>query len=54
MHHERAGGTESLIEHRASIEAPPTPTPEDLLRVSVGLESAEDLIADLGAALQGL
>ncbi len=45
------GGTQSLIEHRASIEGPDSSTPDDLLRVSVGLENAEDLIADLGQAL---
>lgn len=47
------GSTESLIEHRASIETPPTPTPPNLIRVSVGLEAAEDLVADLTAALDG-
>jgi cystathionine gamma-synthase len=47
------GGVESLIEHRASIEGPHTVTPESLLRVSVGLENVEDLIADLDAALSG-
>ena len=45
------GGVESLIEHRASIEGPGTLTPESLLRISVGLEHADDLIADLAAAL---
>jgi cystathionine gamma-synthase len=45
------GGVESLIEHRASIEGPGTPCPSDLLRLSVGIESTEDLIADLEAAL---
>lgn len=45
------GGTESLIEHRASIEGPATRTPQNLLRVSVGLEHADDLIADLEQAL---
>ena len=45
------GGTESLIEHRASIEAPPTETPDDLLRVSCGLEHPADLVADLERAL---
>lgn len=45
------GGVESLIEHRASTEGPHTITPQNLLRVSVGLESAEDLIADLEQAL---
>lgn len=45
------GGPESLIEHRASIEGPHSTTPDGLLRLAVGLESAEDLIADLKAAL---
>ena len=45
------GGTQSLIEHRASIEGPDTKTPDDLLRVSVGLENADDLIDDLAQAL---
>ncbi|WP_439640927.1 trans-sulfuration enzyme family protein [Nevskia sp.] len=45
------GGIESLIEHRASVEGPYSTTPPNLLRVSVGLEHAEDLIADLGQAL---
>lgn len=45
------GGTESLIEHRASIEGPGTSTPDDLLRCSIGLEHPDDLIADLTAAL---
>ena len=45
------GGTESLIEHRASVEGPGTPAPADLLRLSVGLEHADDLIADLEQAL---
>ena len=46
------GGTESLIEHRASIEGAGTPAPADLLRLSVGLEHPEDLIADLEQALE--
>jgi cystathionine gamma-synthase len=45
------GGVESLIEHRQSIEGPHTVTPPTLLRVSVGLEHADDLIADLDQAL---
>ena len=45
------GGTESLIEHRASVEGAGTPAPTNLLRLSVGLEDADDLIADLEAAL---
>jgi cystathionine gamma-synthase len=45
------GGPESLVEHRASIEGPHSKTPPGLLRLAVGLESADDLIADLHAAL---
>jgi len=45
------GGTESLIEHRASIEGPTTRAPESLLRLSIGLENADDLIEDLSRAL---
>jgi cystathionine gamma-synthase len=45
------GGTESLVEHRASVEGPGTPAPPDLLRLSVGIEDAGDLIADLEQAL---
>jgi cystathionine gamma-synthase len=45
------GGVESLIEHRASIEGPGTTSPEGLLRLSIGLENADDLIADLDQAL---
>jgi cystathionine gamma-synthase len=45
------GGVESLIEHRYSIEGPGSPIPKDLLRLSVGIEAVEDLIADLEQAL---
>ena len=45
------GGVESLIEHRYSVEGPTTPTPPDLLRLSVGLEHEADLLDDLLAAL---
>jgi cystathionine gamma-synthase len=48
------GGVESLVEHRASIEPPGSPVPPDLLRLSVGLEDADDLIADLAQALQAI
>jgi cystathionine gamma-synthase len=44
------GGTESLIEHRASVEGAGTPAPPDLLRLSVGIEHVDDLIADLEQA----
>lgn len=45
------GAVESLIEHRASIEGEGTPVPMDLLRLSVGIESAQDLLADLQHAM---
>ena len=45
------GAVESLIEHRASVEGPDSPVPPDLLRLSVGIEDAGDLIADLEQAL---
>ena len=48
------GGVESLIEHRASVEGPDSLTPVNLLRVSVGLEHPEDLIADMAQALVGV
>ena len=46
------GGTETLIEHRASSEGQGSPTPQNLLRVSVGLEHPDDLIEDLAQALE--
>ena len=45
------GGVESLIEHRFSIEGKRSPIPEDLLRLSIGIESVDDLVADLEQAL---
>lgn len=45
------GSTHSLIEHRASVEGPRSAAPENLLRLSIGLESVEDLVADLSQAL---
>ena len=45
------GGVESLVEHRGSIEGAGGPVPMDLLRLSVGIEDPDDLIADLEAAL---
>jgi cystathionine gamma-synthase len=47
------GGTESLIEHRASVEGPESRTPPGLLRLSIGLEHADDLLEDLDQALRG-
>jgi cystathionine gamma-synthase len=45
------GGVESLVEHRYTVEGPSSPAPEDLLRLSVGLEHEADLLDDLVAAL---
>lgn len=45
------GGVESLIEHRKSVEGLASPTPDNLLRVSVGLENIEDILADWAQAL---
>ena len=44
------GGTETLIEHRASVEPPGSGVPEGLLRLSVGIEHVGDLVADLEQA----
>lgn len=46
------GGPESLIEHRASVEGSNSPVPPGLLRLSVGLEQADDLLDDLKLALK--
>jgi cystathionine gamma-synthase len=47
------GGVESLIEHRATSEGPGSRTPQELIRLSIGLEHPDDLIADLAQALGG-
>ena len=46
------GGVESLVEHRRSMEGPTSTTPENLLRLSIGLEHCEDLIVDLLRSLE--
>lgn len=56
---ESLGGVESLIEHpasmtHASVEGSPLAVPADLVRLSVGIESVDDLVADLHQALRGL
>ncbi len=48
------GGCESLVEHRASVEGANPTSPQDLLRMSVGLEHPDDLLADLGQALRAI
>lgn len=45
------GGPHSFVEHRASVEGPKSKTPQNLLRMSIGLENAADLIEDLDQAL---
>lgn len=45
------GSTESLVEHRRPVEGDASPVPDDLLRLAVGLEHPDDLIADLHRAL---
>jgi cystathionine gamma-synthase len=55
---ESLGGVESLIEHpgrmtHASTAGSPLEVPADLVRISVGIESADDLVADLLQALEG-
>jgi cystathionine gamma-synthase len=45
------GGTESLLEHRASVEGAATRSPGNLLRLSIGLEHPDDLVEDLAQAL---
>src|SRR5947207_5171409 len=46
------GSVESLAEHRASVEGPGTLCPVDLVRLSIGIEHVDDLIADLEQALE--
>ena len=46
------GGVESLIEHRYSIEGEGSPVPRDWLRLSIGIEFVDDLIADLEQAFE--
>jgi cystathionine beta-lyase/cystathionine gamma-synthase len=45
------GGVESLVEHRATSEGPDSTAPGDLVRLSIGLEHPDDLLADLAQAL---
>lgn len=45
------GGVESLVEHRATVEGPHSVVPENLLRLSIGIEHPDDLIQDLESAL---
>lgn len=47
------GGAHSLVEHRASVEGPGSRTPQNLIRLSIGLEHVDDLMEDLNQALAG-
>ena len=47
------GGVESLVEHRAPVEGLGTTVPDDLLRLSIGIEDPDDIVADLECALSG-
>ncbi len=48
------GGVESLAEHRKTVEGPSSPVPDNLIRLSIGIEHVDDLIADLDQALAEL
>lgn len=48
------GGVESLIEHRKTVESPDSPIPDNLIRISIGIEKVDDLIADLEQALEAV
>jgi cystathionine gamma-synthase len=48
------GGAHSLVEHRASVEGPDSKTPQNLIRLSIGLEHVDDLTADLAQALESV
>jgi len=55
---ESLGGVESLIEHphrmtHASVAGSPLEVPDDLIRLSVGIETVQDLVSDLEQALDG-
>ena len=45
------GGVESLAEHRKTVEGPTSALPDNLIRISVGIENVNDLIADIEQAL---
>ena len=47
------GGVESLAEHRKTVEGPESPVADNLIRFSIGIEHADDLIADIEQALAG-
>jgi cystathionine gamma-synthase len=48
------GGVETLAEHRKTVEGPESPVPDNLVRLSIGIEHVDDLIADIEQALAGI
>jgi len=48
------GGVESLAEHRKTVEGPTSPLPDNLVRLSIGIENVNDLVADIERALAGI
>ena len=48
------GGVESLAEHRKTVEGAASPTPDNLVRFSIGIENVNDLVADIEQALTQL
>ena len=48
------GGVESLAEHRKTVEGPTSPLPDNLVRLSIGIENVNDLVADIEQALAGI
>ena len=48
------GGVESLAEHRKTVEGPSSPVPDNLVRLSIGIENVNDLVADIEQALSGI
>jgi cystathionine gamma-synthase len=48
------GGVESLAEHRKTVEGQASPTPDNLVRFSIGIENVNDLINDIEQGLAGL
>jgi cystathionine gamma-synthase len=48
------GGVESLAEHRKTVEGPTSTLPDNLVRLSIGIENVNDLVADIEQALAGI
>ena len=48
------GGVESLAEHRKTVEGPTSTLPDNLVRLSIGIENVNDLVADIEQALRGI